>query len=107
MIESEMGDLQDALANLIPQSAIPTFDEMAEWSDVDAQKVRAWIDGGGRGPTPEVFWDAIARYHAPRPSDSVRVPEEFYETQRILAGNGDARDLDMMDWTAPPKETQP
>lgn len=102
MIESEMGDLQDGLAisGLVPTSALPTFDEMAEWTDVDVQKVRAWVDGGGRGPTPEVFWDAIARYHAPRHYDPVRVPEEAAETRRILAGRGDARDLDAMDWRA-------
>ncbi len=97
MIESEMGDLQDGLANLVPQSAIPTFGEMSEWTDIDAQKVRAWVDNGGRGPTPEVFWDAIARYHAPRPNVS-QVDEEAAETRRILAGRGDASDLDAMDW---------
>lgn len=77
MNHSEMGDLQDALANLIPQSAIPTFDELESWSSETIADVRAWVDGNGNGPTPVVFHEAIARYHAPRAGYATHVGTRF------------------------------
>lgn len=76
MIESEMGDLQDAIAlsGMVPQSCVPTFGEIEEWSDAEVEDVRAWIAARGAGPTPVVFHAAIAKYHAPRP------PSESYTT---------------------------
>lgn len=102
MIESEMGDIQDDLSHLIPQSCIPTFDDMESWTDRDVAQVREWIAGGARGLTPDVFVPVVNAYHAPRPSNAVRVPEEVDETRRILAGRGDRYDLDAMDWRSRP-----
>ncbi len=93
-----MGDIQDDLSHLIPQSCIPTFEEMESWTDRDVEQVRAWIAGGARGRTPDVFVPVVNAYYAPRPSNAVRAPEEFYETQRILAGRAYREDLDAMDF---------
>lgn len=101
MTESDMGDIQDALANLIPQSCIPTFDAMESWTEHDEAQVRAWIGRNASGPTPDVFIPIVNAYHAPRSTFAI-VNEEAAETQRILAGNGDRYDLDAMDWRAKP-----
>ncbi len=89
MTESEMGDIQDALAVCIPQSCIPTFEQMESWTDHDEEQVRSWIDGGTRGTTPDVFLPVIAAYYAPRPSESARilnaVTEQVNEQQAVLA----------------------
>lgn len=101
MTESDMGDLQDALSNIIPQSCIPTFDAMESWSAVDETQVRAWIGRNASGPTPDVFIPIVNAYYAPRPSVTVQ-DHEAAETRRILAGKGDRHDLDAMDWRAKP-----
>ena len=102
MTESEMGDIQDDLSRFIPQSAIPTFGQMEEWTERDIAQVRAWIKGGTRGRTPDVFIPIVEAYYAPRPPSGVRLDEEFQETRRILAGNGDRYDLDAMDRRSKP-----
>lgn len=95
MNHSEMGDLQDALAfsGLVPQSCIPTFDELESWTARDVAETRAWIASGGRLPTPTVWHEAIARYHAPRPQMArAPRPETWAE---LMEAHGD----DELDWT--------
>lgn len=73
----DMDELQDAIATsgLVPPSCVPTFAELDTWTTDDVMQVRAWLAGGGRGPTPAVFHAAIARYHAPRGHSTATNPD--------------------------------